>query len=56
VVAGDLHFVDGVVAENGAVIHFPASDYTTVVAPPTPAGFYGELVRRGIPAQAGNAW
>lgn len=22
-VAGDLHFVDGVVAENGAVIHFP---------------------------------
>ena len=24
-VAGDLHFVDGVVAENGAVIHFPDS-------------------------------
>ena len=24
-VAGDLHFVDGVIAENGAVIHFPDS-------------------------------
>jgi hypothetical protein len=22
-VAGDLHFVDGVIAENGAVLHFP---------------------------------
>ena len=33
-VAGDLHFVDGVVAENGAVIHFPANDYSQVLAPP----------------------
>ena len=53
-VAGDLHFVDGVVAENGAVIHFTANDYTTVVAPPIPAGFHAELVRRGIRAQAGQ--
>ncbi len=53
-VAGDLHFVDGVVAENGAVIHFPANEYTTVVAPPIPAGFHAEMVRRGIRAQAGQ--
>jgi hydroxymethylpyrimidine pyrophosphatase-like HAD family hydrolase len=32
-VAGDLHFVDGVVAENGAVIHFPESEHTSVLAP-----------------------
>jgi hypothetical protein len=53
-VAGDLHFVDGVVAENGAIIHFPANDYTTVVAPPVPAGFHAELTRRGIPADVGQ--
>ena len=32
-VAGDLHFVDGVVAENGAVVHFPGNDHTSVLAP-----------------------
>ena len=53
-VAGDLHFVDGVVAENGALIHFPANDYTSIVAPPVPAGFHAELTRRGIPARAGQ--
>ena len=26
-VAGDLHFVDGVIAENGAVVHFPDSGH-----------------------------
>jgi trehalose-6-phosphatase len=29
-VAGDLHFVDGVIAENGAVIHFPDSGPRTL--------------------------
>ena len=33
-VAGDLHFVDGVVAENGGVVHFPDSEHTSVLAPP----------------------
>jgi hydroxymethylpyrimidine pyrophosphatase-like HAD family hydrolase len=35
---GDLHFVDAVVAENGAVVTFPDSGYTTVngEAPPPP--------------------
>jgi hydroxymethylpyrimidine pyrophosphatase-like HAD family hydrolase len=32
-VAGDLRFVDGVVAENGAVVHFPGTGHTTVLAP-----------------------
>jgi hypothetical protein len=52
-VAGDLHFVDGVVAENGAVVHFPDSGYSSVLgAAPAPA-FLKELVRRGIPFVAG---
>ena len=38
-VAGDLHFVDGVVAENGAVIHFPGTGHTTILAPLIPQGF-----------------
>jgi hydroxymethylpyrimidine pyrophosphatase-like HAD family hydrolase len=33
-VAGDLHFVDGVIAENGAVIEFPDSGYSTMMGPP----------------------
>ena len=36
-VAGDLHFVDVVVAENGAVLHFPGNDYTTLLAAAVPA-------------------
>ena len=62
-VAGDLHFVDGVVAENGAVVHFPASDHTSVlaprVAPPLVSGFEAERLsfRTGdclIDADAGD--
>lgn len=53
-VAGDLGFVDGVVAENGAVLHFPASGHTTMLAPSVPGGFLDELRRRGIPHQAGQ--
>lgn len=51
--AGDLHFVDGVVAENGAVVHFPGSDHTSVlaarVAPPLVSGLQAErmTVRAG---------
>jgi hydroxymethylpyrimidine pyrophosphatase-like HAD family hydrolase len=32
-VAGDLHFVDGVIAENGAVLHFPYNGRTSALAP-----------------------
>ena len=53
-VAGDLHFVDGVVAENGAVLHFPASGRTTTLAPLVPEGFIAELRRRGIPFSLGQ--
>ena len=53
-VAGDLHFVDGVVAENGAVIHFRDSGRTSTVAPLMPAAFLTELGRRGISCMAGQ--
>jgi hydroxymethylpyrimidine pyrophosphatase-like HAD family hydrolase len=52
--AGDLHFVDGVVAENGAIVHFPQHGHTTTLAPPVPRAFLDELQRRGIPHQAGT--
>ena len=52
-VAGDLQFVDGVVAENGAVLHFPESGHTTMLAPAVPGVFVDELRRRGVPHQAG---
>ncbi len=53
-VAGDLHFVDGVIAENGAVLHFPDSGRTSALAPLVPEGFVAELRRRGIPFAAGR--
>ncbi|AMY10763.1 Sugar phosphatase YidA [Luteitalea pratensis] len=53
-VAGDLHFVDGVIAENGAVMHFPDSGRTSALAPPVPEEFVAELSRRGIPFAAGR--
>ena len=54
-VAGDLHFVDGVVAENGAVIHFPDSGHTSFLAPPIPAAFVKELQQRGVTYQVGRS-
>ncbi|HEY6615394.1 MAG TPA: HAD hydrolase family protein, partial [Vicinamibacterales bacterium] len=53
-VAGDLHFVDGVIAENGAVIHFPDSGRTTTLAPLVPETFVAELRRRRISFAAGQ--
>jgi hypothetical protein len=53
-VAGDLHFVDGVVAENGAIVHFPSSGHTSLLAPPVPPALLGELERRGIPYRPGQ--
>jgi hydroxymethylpyrimidine pyrophosphatase-like HAD family hydrolase len=54
-VAGDLHFVDGVIAENGAVLHFPESEHTSVLAPPIPPAFVAELARRGVRCRAGRS-
>ncbi|OFW13425.1 MAG: hypothetical protein A3F70_11090 [Acidobacteria bacterium RIFCSPLOWO2_12_FULL_67_14] len=53
-VAGDLHFVDGVVAENGAVVHFPGSDFTSALAPPVAPALLEALGRRGIPFTPGQ--
>jgi hydroxymethylpyrimidine pyrophosphatase-like HAD family hydrolase len=53
-VAGDLHFVDGVIAENGAVLHFPDNGHTSTLAPRISEGFMAELRRRGIPFGAGQ--
>jgi hypothetical protein len=53
-VAGDLAFVDGVVAENGAVLHIPATGYTIMLAPPVPEVFTDELRKRGVPHEAGQ--
>ena len=54
-VAGDLHFVDGVVAENGAVVHFPDNGRTTMLAPAIPDSFIQEVRRRGIPFRSGQS-
>jgi hydroxymethylpyrimidine pyrophosphatase-like HAD family hydrolase len=53
-VVGDLHFVDGVVAENGAVVHFPDSGHTSVLAPPVSQRYLAELRKRRVAFQAGQ--
>lgn len=54
-VAGDLHFVDGVVAENGAVIEFTDSGYSRVLGPPPPANLMEALGHEGISFKAGQS-
>ena len=54
-VAGELHFVDAVVAENGAVIEFPDSGYSRVVGEPPPEALLKELRREGVPFAAGQS-
>jgi hydroxymethylpyrimidine pyrophosphatase-like HAD family hydrolase len=53
-VAGEPHFVDGVIAENGGVLYFADSEYLATLAPAVPPAFLAELSRRGIPFQAGR--
>lgn len=53
-VAGDLHFVDAVVAENGAVIEFPDSGYSAAVGQSPPTALLDELRREGIRFDAGR--
>ena len=52
--AGDLRFVDAVVAENGAVLAFPETGVSRLLAEPPPAHFREELDRRGITFLAGE--
>jgi hydroxymethylpyrimidine pyrophosphatase-like HAD family hydrolase len=52
--AGALDFADAVVAENGAVLSFPATGRTVALhSPPDPA-FLVELKRRGVALKAGE--
>jgi hydroxymethylpyrimidine pyrophosphatase-like HAD family hydrolase len=54
-VAGELHFVDAVVAENGAVLHFPDSGHTSLLAPEMSRAFLDEVSRRGLSVTAGHS-
>lgn len=53
-VAGDLRFVDGVVAENGAVVHFPCTGHTTVLASLISQAFVSRLEELNIPFRTGQ--
>lgn len=53
-VAGDLHFADAVIAENGAVIEFPDSGHSTIIGEPPPQEFLDALRRDGIAFDAGR--
>lgn len=53
-VVGDLTFVDAVVAENGAVVVFPASGRSNVLHEPPSSEFLEELRRRGIQFEVGE--
>ncbi len=46
--AGDLKFIDAVVAENGAVLFFPDKDRLIPLGQPPPSVLIEELRRRGI--------
>jgi len=52
-VAGELGFVDAVVAENGAVVRF-SNGHTRLLGHPPPAVFLAELKRCGIAFSAGQ--
>jgi hydroxymethylpyrimidine pyrophosphatase-like HAD family hydrolase len=52
-VAGDLSFLDAVVAENGAVLYFP-SGTSRLIGQPASQSFVEELRRRGISISVGQ--
>jgi hydroxymethylpyrimidine pyrophosphatase-like HAD family hydrolase len=52
-VAGDLNFVDAVVAENGAVVAFPNAQ-TRIAGQLPPQIFFDELRRRGVASKSGQ--
>jgi len=53
-VAGDLHFVDAVVAENGAVVAFPDSGYSTVIGQAPPDALLTALAQQNIRVDVGR--
>jgi hydroxymethylpyrimidine pyrophosphatase-like HAD family hydrolase len=52
--AGDLTCFDAVVAENGAVLHFPASGRHVVIGHPPSQLFVDHLRRRGVEVEVGE--
>jgi hydroxymethylpyrimidine pyrophosphatase-like HAD family hydrolase len=54
-VAGDLHFVDAVVAENGAVAAFPADNRTLLLGHEPPTALLRTLTERGVDFVAGHS-
>ena len=54
-VAGELHFVDAVIAENGGLLHFPDSGHTVALAPEVPAPLVDDIKRRALDAQTGQS-
>jgi len=54
-VCGDLHFLDAVVAENGAAIEFPGTGYTMTLASPPMEALLEGLREAGIEHAAGNS-
>jgi hydroxymethylpyrimidine pyrophosphatase-like HAD family hydrolase len=53
-VAGDLRFVDAVVAENGAVVAFPETGQSVVLASRAPQLLVQELRSRHVPVDVGE--
>lgn len=53
-VAGPLDFADAIVAENGAVLSFPATGRTLLLHTPPDAAFAVELERHGVVLRAGE--
>lgn len=54
-VIGDLHFLDAIVAENGAAIEFPDTGYSMTLAPPPSEALLAELRAAGIEHAWGRA-
>src|SRR5579875_4056843 len=53
-VAGDLHFVDAVIAENGAVITFPESGYERSLGQAPPPALLKDLQSSGVEYSIGR--
>jgi len=53
-VAGDLRFVDAVVAENGAVVAFPEGGHSVALATSPPQHLLDDLRKRGVSIEVGQ--
>jgi hydroxymethylpyrimidine pyrophosphatase-like HAD family hydrolase len=53
--AGDLRFVDAIVAENGAVLNFPGTGRSAVLGQAPPPAFVSELKRLGLMVDVGES-